>query len=137
MPAVGATVALAITFYAGYQTGRQDVHRNDIGQAVVVTGLGLAARAKIAVAAFHAENGRFPTSNAEIGLPGGAPIDDRYVSGLAIGPKGLITVTYRGDPAIEGKTIVLVPVAIDDGAAINWSCSGGTVPAGLRPEPCR
>jgi type IV pilus assembly protein PilA len=132
---LAAFVLAAVAFLAGYWFGQPS--RSYIGQAAVVTGVGLAAHAKIAVATFHSEKGQFPSSNAEAGLPAAERIADRYVSSIAIGSQGAITVTYQGERALQGKTLVLRPTVIDDGYAITWSCSGGTLPAELRPEACR
>jgi type IV pilus assembly protein PilA len=130
-------LAIAAAFFAGHQTGLRNLHRNDMGQAIVVTGMGMAARAKIAVATFQSQNGKFPASNEEAGLPAAAQLQDRYVSSLSVGPQGIVTVMYRGEPALEGRTLVLTPVVVGGDYGMTWSCSGGTVAAELRPDVCR
>jgi type IV pilus assembly protein PilA len=136
---VAAFVLTAVAFLAGYWTGRRggDSSRSYIGQAAVVAGLAMAAHAKIAVSAFQSENGQLPSSNAEAGLPAAERIADRYVSSIAIASQGTITVTYQGEPLLQGKTLVMTPTVLDGAYAITWSCSGGTLPAELRPELCR
>jgi type IV pilus assembly protein PilA len=136
---VAAVVTTALAFVAGYWLGQRSGQssRSYPSQAVVVTGLALAAPAKIAVTAFHADNGHLPSSNAAAGLPAAERIADRYVSSIAIGPQGVITITYQGEPLLQGKTLVMTPTVLAGDYAITWSCSGGTLPVELRPEACR
>lgn len=136
-------LALAVVFGAGFVAGysvavrRLAATRGYTAQAAVVSGLALAGNAKIAVTMFHSETGRFPSSNAEARLPEAPAITDRYVASVAIGPAGAITITYRGQSPIQGKTLVMTPTVLDSNYAITWSCSGGTLTADARPDFCR
>ena len=124
-------------FAAGYWTAQRSPTQSYISQAEVVSGVALAASVKIAVATYQSENGQFPSSNAQAHLPAPERLTDRYVSSIAIGPQGIITVTYKNERPLSGRTLVIAPTLVEGTGLITWSCSGGTLPAELRPEMCR
>ena len=136
---VAATLLVLGAFYAGYQYAfhGSSASRSYESMAAVTSGLSLAGRTKTFVSAYYDENGEFPSSNAEARVPDAAAINDRYVAGVEVGPQGTITITYRGRPGIEGKTLVMTPTATENGPISSWSCKGGTVAPDDRPEVCR
>ena len=134
---LGGVALAAVAFSAGYWVGQLGSSRNYIGQASALSGIALAANAKIGVTTYQSENGQFPSSNAQARLPAPEQLTDRYVSSIAIGPQGVITVTYKNEQPLLGRTLVITPTVIEGGYSITWSCRGGTLPVELRPETCR
>ena len=126
---IGILASMAITSYQDYTI-----------RAKVAEGLNLSHSAKIAVAETHGSEGRFlGASNASYGLPNSSSIRGEYVSSIAIGLSGLITITYNdtlgGTPSANGKTILLNPIRRS--GSTNWDCTGGTMLSKYRPSECR
>ena len=125
---IGILAAIAIPAYQDYTIRSQ-----------VTEGLNLAAGSKVAVAEFFQNNGAFPTTNAQAGVPTNTDINGNYVNDVAVGAAGAITVTFRNAaPAhadIRGLTVTLVPSST--GGSVTWDCTGGTVLDNHRPSSCR
>ncbi len=106
-------------------------------KAIVTKGWSMAGEVKTLVAAHYVETGRLPSSNEEARIDAQTPLSGQYVSSIAVGPEGVVTVTYKGDAALEGKTLVLTPSIPGDARTINWSCREGTVQQEYRPVQCQ
>jgi type IV pilus assembly protein PilA len=119
---IGILAAIAIPAYQDYTV-----------RAKVTEGINLASAAKAAVAESVISNGRFPPSNISAGLPTDVSITGKYVTGVAVGAGGLITITYTdtnvgGNMTAATNTLNLQP-ATTAGSVI-WSCGNKTVTAG-------
>jgi type IV pilus assembly protein PilA len=106
----------------------------------VSEGLGVSHAAKIAVSETYDSEGRFlAASNASYGLPQSTSIVGNYVSSVAVGTSGIITITYNdrlgGIPSADNRTIVLNPLPRQ--GSIQWNCTGGTQLSKYRPSECR
>lgn len=124
---LGTLVALALPVYQDY-----------VIRAKIAEGLQLIASAKIAEAEYYQTTSKFPTSNADAGLP--AQISGQYVSSITLGDNGVINITYDADKTgISEDTNVLQFVPAFEDGAIKWSCngSGTTIPANYLPQTCR
>jgi len=123
---IGILAAIAIPAYQDYMT-----------RAKVTEGLSLAQGAKTTVE----ENSQFGAAAADLGFT--APAATNYVNSVAIAAAtGTITVTYKAsvDPANNTLTLVPTPAfAANTPTTVNiqWSCTGGTLPAKFRPASCR
>lgn len=54
---------------------------------------------------------------------------------LSVAAEGII-IRFKGEaPGFGGETIVVTPVP--EGRAVNWYCTGGTLPNRYRPAPCK
>jgi len=106
-------------------------------KAIFTKGWSMAGPVKSLVAGYYIETGRFPSSNDEARVDAQTELSGKYVSSIVIGPGGVITVTYTGDPELEGKTLVLTPAIVGDGRTMNWSCREGTMPAEYRADQCK
>lgn len=106
-------------------------------RAKVAEGLYLADSAKLGVSETWHAAGDVPESNPAAGLAQPVSITGNYVSSVAIGANGIITVTYSNHPEIQGRNLVLVPVA--GTGSVSWTCSSvaGTLPRIYRPAECR
>lgn len=102
-------------------------------RARVTEGLSLASAAKVAVAETLQSQGAFPASNADAGLP--ALISGPDVTSVAVGPNGVITITYSNVRIPGGGTMLLTPTNV--AGAVTWVCGGGTLVAEFRPSSCR
>lgn len=142
---IGILAAIAIPAYQDYTI-----------RAQVTEGLNLASSAKAAVSETFGSNGEWPDSNAEAGLSDAANIKGKYVTSVAVGTGGSITITYGGqaNQAIDGMTLALNPYTSLSGD-ISWVCgdrgtdgtSGLTIASGAagasdltskyRPANCR
>jgi type IV pilus assembly protein PilA len=124
---IAILAAIAIPAYQDY------VIRSQVSE-----GVNLVSAAKTAVAEFHSDKGRYPTSAASAGLPLPASITGKYTTSVGVTANtGVITATYGKDAnqAIQGDTIVFTPTF--RGGSYEWDCETGTVEAKFRPSACR
>ncbi len=87
---IGILATIAIPAYQDYTTRIQ-----------VTEGLNLAAEVKASVGTFNAVRGALPDTNEAAGVASADSITGNYVTGVAVGDKGTITITYGGDRANE------------------------------------
>jgi type IV pilus assembly protein PilA len=106
-------------------------------RAQVSDGLSLAAGPKSAVSEHYSNWGTFPSSNASAGVAPAGSITGQYVTSVAIGANGVITVTYgnKANSKISGKTLLLTPS--DQGGSTKWTCSSTQIAARYLPAACR
>ncbi|MDH3689944.1 MAG: pilin [Gammaproteobacteria bacterium] len=104
---------------------------------MVAEGLYLSHPAKLGVSETWHSAGVIPQSNTAVGLAPSTSIAGNYVSSLAVGASGIITITYSNQPEIQGSTLLLVPGT--GTGSIRWACSrtSGTLPTRYRPAECR
>jgi type IV pilus assembly protein PilA len=128
---LGILMAIAIPAYQDYTV-----------RAKVSEGMNLAGAAKLAVAETRNTLGTFgstgnaASANNSFGLPLAASINGNNVTSVdAAATTGIITITYRNDPAIANQTLILTPVFA--GGAVTWTCLTGTVQAKYKPSNCR
>ncbi len=118
-------------------------YQNYLIRAQVSEGMSLVSAAKTGVDEYLTNYGTFPGSNASAGVPKATSISGSYVSQVAVGTGGLITVTYDGpkvNTAIKGDLLVFSPT--NNGGSVSWRCSpttvnGTTVPLVYLPATCR
>jgi type IV pilus assembly protein PilA len=145
---IGILAAIAIPAYQDYTI-----------RAQVTEGLNLASSAKAAVSETFGSNGTWPATNAGAGLSAATDIKGKYVTGVAVGAGGVITITFGGqaNTAINAQTLALTPYTSVSGD-ISWVCGdkgtvgttgltiasgattpalGGTLTAKYRPANCR
>jgi type IV pilus assembly protein PilA len=145
---IGILAAIAIPAYQDYTI-----------RAQVTEGLNLASSAKAAVSETFGSNGTWPNTNAGAGLSAATDIKGKYVTGVAVGAGGVITITFGGqaNTAINAQTLALTPYTSVSGD-ISWVCGdkgtagttgltiasgattpalGGTLTAKYRPANCR
>jgi len=128
---IGILAAVAIPAYQDYTV-----------RAKVTEGLSLAAAAKTGVSEFWATNGKFPSTNASVGLPAAASIFGHTVRSVSIGNSGMITVTFQatGLPADAQATEMTLTPSNNNGA-VGWSCTGtaatNPIPKKYLPSSCR
>jgi type IV pilus assembly protein PilA len=122
-------------------------YRDYLIRTKVVEGLNLAAPAKLAVSEAIAASGSLDIDPAKTGYAFTPGADIKSVTAIAIGAKGVITITYGdigGDA--KGKTLMLTPAV--SASANTWACRAdtgattalenkGTLPAKYAPENCR
>ena len=127
---IGILAAIAIPAYQDYTI-----------RAQVSEGLNLAAGAKAAITEYFQDSGGFPTTNTSAGVSAATTIVGNYVSGVAIGGAGVITVTYNGprvNQTIAGDTLQLIPGT--NTGSVDWTCSSGggsALQAKYLPSSCR
>jgi type IV pilus assembly protein PilA len=120
---IGILAAIAIPAYQDYTI-----------RAQVSEGLSLSAAAKAAVAETYMDSGTYPITNALAGLEAAGAINGKYVSQVAVGANGVITVTYSNagnqsaNANINGATLTMTPVpAAANLGSISWTCAGGNI----------
>lgn len=126
---IGILAAIAIPAYQDYTI-----------RAQVSEGLNLAAAAKTSVSEFWTNRGSFPASNASAGLASSNSITGEYVTSVAVGNGGLITITYgnRANSAINNATVLLSPFTT--AGSVRWNCKPGSsnpVRTKYLPSDCR
>ena len=108
---IGILAAIAIPAYQDYTV-----------RAQVTEGLNLASAAKTAVAETFASNQSWPATNAAAGLDVAANINGKYVTSVAVGAGGQITITYGNQAtAIAGKVLQLTPYTSLN-KDVSWQC---------------
>jgi len=129
---IGILAAIAIPAYQDYTI-----------RAQVSEGLNLAAGAKTAISEFVMDRGAWPADQTTAGLPAATSITGNYVSQVALGANGVVTVTYsstapqRANDLIDTLTLVMTP-STAGGGSVEWDCrTAGTVIAKHRPSSCR
>ena len=131
---IGILAAIAIPAYQDYTI-----------RAQVSEGLNLAAGAKAAVTEYYQDRGAMPVNNVKAGISAPATIFGNYVKSVAVGAKGVITVTYskalpqKANASIDTATLTLTPTT--SAGAVDWDCAGANIlgandkwlPAACRP----
>ncbi|MDF3031900.1 MAG: Fimbrial protein pilin [Moraxellaceae bacterium] len=125
---IGILAAVAIPAYQDYTV-----------RSKVAEGLSLASGVKATVTETRMSMGRFFATNASYGLPTFNSISGNHVRGIGYDPDaGAIVIEYTGDPAIQNRTLHLVPTVTAGG--IQWSCNrsgGGIIDSKYKPTSCR
>ena len=126
---IGILAAIAIPAYQNYTIRSQ-----------VTEGLSLAAGWKTAISEYYAQNGAFPTcsTTAAAGAANCVSVSGasagKYVSAVAVGAGGLITVTYGG-PQANAKIPNTAKLTLLPGTNTNndvvWVCGTAPIPAGV------
>lgn len=126
----GVTFIVASTFYQVYDERGERAHA---GLAMIA-----AKPWREAIEAHYSRTRRLPSSAGELGqnLP---PAGDATGYGvLSLGPDGVITVTYLAKAKrLEGKTVIYRASPNARTGALDWDCTGGTLPPKYRPGFCR
>ena len=125
---IGILAAIAIPAYQDYTI-----------RAQVSEGLNLSGAAKAAGTEYYQDQGAFPGDNATAGLEAAGNILGKYVTGVAVGAGGVITVSYGLDANanIAGATLTMAPN--DNLGSVSWTCAAGAIlvdkwlPAACRP----
>ena len=128
---LGILIAIALPAYQDYTV-----------RARVSEGINLAAPAKLAVSESRISEGEFPGGNAAAGYE---TATSTYVTSVAVGGAGVITVTYSANNALDdaaNSTLTMTPTF--NGTAVAWSCNGnagfgtaGSIPTKFVPASCR
>jgi prepilin-type N-terminal cleavage/methylation domain-containing protein len=119
---LGILLAIAIPAYQDY-----------LARARASEGLNMAAPAKLAVAesTLADPSQRFPTSAA---LAGYNPATSRFVTSIAVGAAGVITVTTR-NTGCPGVSPVFTLTPSTGGGKVSWACTSSN--DACSPQSCR
>ena len=124
---LGILLAIAIPAYSDYTI-----------RAKISEGINLAAATKMAVAETRQSSAAWPATNAAAGVAASGSITGTYVTSVAVGAGGNITVTYRNiDAAVDTSTVVFVPTFNAGDGSVTWTCNTGTVVDRYLPQRCR
>jgi type IV pilus assembly protein PilA len=122
---IGILAAIAIPAYQNYTI-----------RAQVTEGLSLADSWKTAISEYYTENGSFPSTSNTTGGSGAIAISGsvtgKYVSGIAVGSGGAISITYGNqvNSKISGSTLALNP-GTDSAGDVIWVCGSAAAPSGV------
>jgi len=126
---IGILAGIAIPAYQDYMV-----------RTKVSEGLNLASAAKTAVSETVSSTGRFVSAtNASYGLPQPVSITGTYVSSVAIGAQGVVTVEYKTvapGKVVSGDTVLLTPNTALAGST-RWDCTSTIVSPKFVPANCR
>ena len=124
---IGILAAIAIPAYQDYTI-----------RAQVSEGLNLSGAAKAAVTEYFQDRGALPVSNAQAGLSAAGAISGKYVTGVAVGADGVLTVTYGNEvnTQISGDTLTLSPDTTS-GGSVEWDCASADLQPKHLPSACR
>lgn len=117
---IGILAAIAIPAYQDYTVRTQ-----------LTEGLNLASEVKQGVADFHSSRGTFPSTNASAGVSAATSITGNYVTNVAVGANGVITITYgnKVNSKVLGQTLALNTRENAAGGVV-WVCGNAAAPAG-------
>jgi type IV pilus assembly protein PilA len=103
----------------------------------IESGLALAEDLQDLVEQYYQTNGSWPQSNSEAGAPDPSTILNNYVSSVAVGNGGVISIVYANDvhAAIAGRSVTLMPT--DNIGSISWTCFSLGIWRGFLPYQCR
>ncbi|MDT8410781.1 MAG: pilin [Wenzhouxiangellaceae bacterium] len=122
---IAILAAIAIPAYQDYTI------RTQVSEASA-----LVSAAKVSVAQFRDETGRWPANNTSAGLKPAGSIQGKYVVSVGVSGAGLITSTM-GNEANPKATGAMIFTPTDQGGSISWDCTASTVPVEYRPATCR
>lgn len=98
----------------------------------VTTGLNMAVFAKLSVSEQYMVDGKWPNNNDEAKV---APVIDTDFS-IKVGVNGVVTILFLDLPELAGKSITLIPSAVD-GSTVNWACKSLDIPVEYLPKKCQ
>lgn len=119
---IGILAAIAIPAYNDYMV-----------RARVSEVINVGSNAKTAVAEYRIAKGSMPTSNATAGV---TSIVSQYVSGLAVGANGVITITGNQTNLGSGAAFAIVLTPTFANGAVKWTCTS-TGATQFAPSSCR
>jgi type IV pilus assembly protein PilA len=120
---IGILAAIAIPAYQDYTI-----------RAKVSEGLALASPAKTGVAEYYVSEGTLPPNNSQAGLASATDITGDYVQSVDV-TDGVITITYKAEPKIDGDTVTLTPRT--GAGSVNFTCAVGSIETRYVPPECR
>jgi type IV pilus assembly protein PilA len=112
-------------------------YRDYVARTQASEGFEIASGAKAAIWEYMTNKGEFPSSNESAGLPSATSLSGKYVSSVAIGQGGVVTVQYGrpdSNDLLRDTNLQLSP--INNGGSISWACNGSISPRFL-PSACR
>lgn len=126
---IGILAAIALPAYQDY-----------IARTQMTEAINLAGGQKSSVTEFHADKGRFPTSNTEAGIANATDINGKYVQKVEVKAGGAIEATMKGTDVskdIQGGTVTLTPTTqtATSGSYV-WTCTS-SVKDKFLPATCR
>lgn len=114
---ISVVVTLGILkWYSDYRSAQY------VAAAYIAEGLALATNIKHEIAYFYAENGRFPSSNEELGLPAPEQFVGQSLSRLAVSDGGVIAITFNHLSGIKDGVIRLLPDGSNPAMGLQWRC---------------
>lgn len=119
---IGILAAIAIPAYNDYMV-----------RARVSELINVASNAKTSVAEYRISRNAMPTTNAQAGV---TSIVSNYVSGVAVGANGVITVTGNQTTLGTGGAIGIVLTPTFSNGAVRWTCTA-TGTTQYAPASCR
>jgi type IV pilus assembly protein PilA len=126
---IGILAAIAIPAYQNYTIRSQ-----------VSEGLSLADGWKTAVSEFYTQNGTFPTGSSSTGssttIAALGNSVGKYVSGIAVGANGVISITYTGSQAnsklaTAGQNVLTLAPGTDTNQDVIWVCGSAATPSNV------
>lgn len=120
---IGVMAAIAIPAYQDYTI-----------RSMVTQGLNSVPGYKHRIEEYGIANQAWPGSLADIG---GIQGDlGPFLSEIEIDENGLLVVTFKGETALDGKSVAFIP-GLDDEGIIFWECTGIDMPNRFLPASCR
>lgn len=107
---IGILAAIAIPAYNDY-----------IVRARVSELLNVGSNAKTSVSEYRISKGSMPTTNTAAGV---TTVVSRYVSGVAVGANGVITITGNQTNLGSGAALAIVLTPTFSNGAVLWTCTG-------------
>lgn len=123
---IGILAAIAIPAYQDYTA-----------RAQAAEGPKISAGLQSDIGVYAAETGGLGGTDADAGIQASAgALDGKYVSGVAVGNNGVITVSFD-DGVLAGQAMTITPAVNAAGTQITqWTCAGLTNAQHL-PSGCR
>lgn len=104
-------------------------------RAQVAEAFGLATGAKLAIATYYGDTGRFPANNVEAGMASAASINGNYVESVSVNNAGEIVVLFSSAASAKIRSQSLVLTAGNNAGSLRWRCGG--MEAKYLPSTCR
>ena len=123
---IGIATTLAIPIFQIY-----------IIRAQIAQGLTLSAAHKLAVTAYHHDNGAFPADNSTAKLSPPGAYAGKYVESISVaGPVVSIQFGNQANPQIKDRIVTLTASGMS--GSVHWTCSsGGAIQDDHMPPACR
>ncbi len=104
------------------QRAAEEAKQRFIGAANIAEGIQASSFAKPAIVDFYMSEGRWPSSNADIGMQAPDKFSGHSLRSMAVSAGGVITLTYDEKSGVDRGVVQLIPDASNPQLGIKWRC---------------
>lgn len=92
-------------------------------RAAIAEGMALLGMVKVQLAEYYQSEGRFPASNAALGLPPANQYVRHAVVGVEVRPMGVLLVRFNGQSGVDGGEVRFKADVSKPHMGLGWDCT--------------